>query len=140
MGVFSYVVFANREDAQALLDGPSPLERFEGYGEKASDPGRWASLATLLGAEPDEAARIRNATPLAEAEGSWVFEVPTELLERVSRLDAARIAKTGRAWAEADIVMARGGGEYARNALSRLVSASRRALAENKRILVLSEL
>jgi len=138
MGVFSFVVLAEVSDAEALAHSSSPLEQFAGYGEKALDPGRWARLAALLGFDQAATSRMANTEPLTVGgdDGPWVFEVPGDLLERVTQLDSAQTATTAQSWVTADRIMAIGGPAYACDVITRLSEAARRARIENKRVLV----
>jgi hypothetical protein len=143
MGVFSYVVVANLDDAEELLGAADPLERFPGYGEKALDPARWAALARVIGFEPSSAQQMIASAPLAqreEDEGPWVFGIPPELLARVGQVQSTAIDTIARAWVDADRIIALGGVDYAREALRRLIDVAQRAIAEKRTVLVRCEL
>ena len=138
MSIFTFVVFAEIGDAESLVGSTSPLDQFPGYGEKALDPGRWAKLAALIGMDPTAASRMAQNPPVAvgdEEDGPWVFEVPRDLLDRVSELDAAGVATASKAWVDADRVMAIGGVTYAADVIKRLSDAAARSRAEGKHVL-----
>ncbi|MFO0966957.1 MAG: hypothetical protein U0793_15395 [Gemmataceae bacterium] len=96
-------VIADTKDARRVCDAACPSEEFNGMDAKGIDPVKLGTLyAILTNTEFDPSAT--TGRPLCDGgdEGPWVIEVPSDLVQRLAKLDAKGIAAAAAKWAKTE--------------------------------------
>lgn len=103
MGVLTDFVVVDRRDAQRVCDAACPSEEFSGLDAKGIDPVKLGTLYALL-TDTEFNPSFIGGDPLATGgdDGPWVMEVPDDLVQRLSKLDAKGIAATAARWAKTE--------------------------------------
>jgi hypothetical protein len=98
MGVLTDFVVVDRSDAQRVCESHCPSRDFAGLDAKGIDTVKLGKLhAILRGGELDPS--IHQPVCDGGEDGPWVFEVPSDLLRRLTEFSPSELAEAGRKWA-----------------------------------------
>jgi hypothetical protein len=96
-------VVAERNDAQRVCDSGCPSEEFRGLAAKGVDPVKLGTLyAILTGTEYDPTFATDEPLCAGGEEGPWVIEVPSDLVQRLAKLDAKQLGTAAAMWAKTE--------------------------------------
>jgi hypothetical protein len=103
MPMLADFVVASRDDAQRVCDSTCPSRDFSGLDAKGIDTVKLGTLHAMLAGE-DFDPSFMNESSLCSGgdDGPWVFEVPEDLVQRLSRLDANETASVAAEWANTE--------------------------------------
>jgi len=138
MGVLTDIVVADRLDAQRVCNAANPSQEFSGLDAKGIDPVKLGTLYGILtGTEFDPS--FVSGEPLASGgdEGPWIIEVPSELVQRLAKLDAKELADAAAKWAKtAEFSLDNWSQEDVHNILTELAKLCTKATAVQKSVLM----
>ena len=142
MGVLTDFVVANPADAERVGSSAGPGRDFGGMEAKGIDIVKLGRLHAILAGEPYDLSFHGPSSALRYAvgdEGPWVFEVPSNLVERLAGLNAGDLHSVAIAWAQTEEFSSKYGRwspEAVHAVLGEFASLCHRAVAERKAILM----
>jgi hypothetical protein len=139
MGVLTDFVVMARTDAQRVCDSHCPSQDFAGLDAKGIDTVKLGTLhAVLIGGEFDPSFMSGSLCSGGE-DGPWVFEVPSDLVERLARLNAKELRAVAAKWAATEEFSPKYDNwpvEAVRQVLYEMAALCRRAVSEKKAVLM----
>lgn len=139
MGVLSDFVVAGLADAPRVCASNRPGHDFAGLDARGIDTVKLATLhAILTGGEVDPSFMSDTLCSSGD-DGPWVFEVPTDLVQRLAQLDAPERGAVGAAWASTEEFSPRYDdwpAEAVQQVLEDLAALCRRTAAEGEALLL----
>lgn len=137
MGVLTDFVIADLDDARRVCDSDCPSEDFDGLDGKGIDLVMLGTLHSILSGRPYDLSELSECICERGEDGPWVFEVPPDLVRRLSALGPPAVAEAGQAWsATEEFSLAAWEASDVLEALRDLVSLCQRAIRDRKSVLV----
>jgi hypothetical protein len=102
MGVLTDFVVADRGDARRVCDSDCPSQDFAGLDAKGIDTVKVGTLHALLTGGAFDPSFMGDNLCSGGEDGPWVFEVPSDLVQRLAALTPRQLAAAGRKWAATD--------------------------------------
>jgi hypothetical protein len=139
MGVLTDFVVASAADAGKVCASLCPSEEFAGLDAKGITTVNLGTLYAILTDSKFEPTFMGEAISSRGDEGPWVWEVPTDLVQRLANLDAKQLTSAGGKWAATEEFLPKYGhvpAEVVHQVLQELATMSKRAVAEGKSVLM----
>jgi hypothetical protein len=99
VGVLTDFVVANHRDANRVCASDCPSQDFAGLDAKGIDTVKLGTLHAILTDGDFDPSFMSQSLCSGGKDGPWVFEVPLDLVQKLSALTARQLKAAGKKWA-----------------------------------------